>query len=48
VFICRKLSSASPISVTLSTVIIPLNTKRRQLYLKIQTVPSSKHFASRL
>ena len=26
----------------------PLNTKRRLLYLKIQFVPRSKHFSSRL
>ena len=26
----------------------PLNTKRRQLYLKTQFVPRSKHFSSRL
>ena len=27
---------------------IPLNTKRRLLYLKTQFVPRSKHFSSRL
>jgi len=26
----------------------PLNTKRRPLYLKAQSVPRSKHFSSRL
>jgi len=30
------------------TIINPLNTKRRLLYLKTQSVPRSKHFSSRL
>jgi len=29
-------------------IINPLNTKRRSLYLKTQTVPCCKHFSSRL
>jgi hypothetical protein len=31
-----------------SSEISPLNTKSRQLYLKTQLVPRSKHFSSRL
>jgi len=29
-------------------ILLPLKTKRRLLYLKIQSVPRSKHFSSRL
>jgi len=34
--------------VVISEVIKRLNTKRRLLYLKIQSVPRCKHFSSRL
>jgi len=32
----------------ITRTINPLNTKRRQLYLKTQSVPRCKHFSSRL
>jgi hypothetical protein len=34
--------------ITILSAINPLKTKRRQLYLKTQSVPRSKHFSSRL
>ena len=36
------------VACTVTGVFNPLNTKRRQLYLKTQFVPRSKHFSSRL
>jgi len=43
------LTVAAFVAVTQSsTVINPLKTKRRQLYLKTQSVPRSKHFSPRL
>ena len=51
---CTKILCAFPFSpqhttcTTYLTLLIPLHTKRRPLYLKPQSVPRCKHFSSRL
>ena len=49
--VCRSVVNISPQTVAVSrayTMLDPLKTKRRLLYLKTQFVPRSKHFSSRL